>query len=295
VSQVHESPINQGFLSAREQTSEAQELAASSFDALPSLSQIFAFSGRVGRATYTLVQIFLILTVIMVAATFEAILSHGLQDLLTIATPLVHGHAHPDLVNFFDRIGGGDPLRVIVGAVCLVTWYIIGLSVTVRRFHDFGYSGWSIIPLNLAGMIPYVGWIVVVVPFAVSGEEGANQYGDPPKPTQFLARVRQVPRHLWRGETPLPNMLFIYVLFLDFLVLDKAGTTLMAGLDVSIVNLLFVGAIIILNCVLAVGLWRSATISDKSATWRFFGKLVAVVLVTRVVCTLASLLVSGSI
>jgi uncharacterized membrane protein YhaH (DUF805 family) len=50
------------------------------------------------------------------------------------------------------------------------------LSVTVRRLHDQGYSGWYI----LLGFIPYIGGLIVFVMMFGEGEEVPNAYGPPP-------------------------------------------------------------------------------------------------------------------
>lgn len=51
------------------------------------------------------------------------------------------------------------------------------LSVCVRRLHDIGKSGWS----YLIGLIPIVGWIILIVWFLQDSQKGANQYGDSEK------------------------------------------------------------------------------------------------------------------
>ncbi|WP_055603402.1 DUF805 domain-containing protein [Streptomyces aureus] len=52
------------------------------------------------------------------------------------------------------------------------------LGVTVRRLHDTGRSGWSV----LFGLIPVVGGIILVVFLATEGEQHQNAYGPSPKP-----------------------------------------------------------------------------------------------------------------
>ena len=51
------------------------------------------------------------------------------------------------------------------------------LAVTVRRLHDIGKSGWMI----LVGLIPFVGWIWLLVLYVTEGQTGMNQYGPDPK------------------------------------------------------------------------------------------------------------------
>ena len=51
------------------------------------------------------------------------------------------------------------------------------LSVSVRRLHDTGKSGWN----YLLTLIPYVGFIIMIVLMAQNGDEGTNKYGLDPK------------------------------------------------------------------------------------------------------------------
>ena len=51
------------------------------------------------------------------------------------------------------------------------------LAVCIRRLHDIGKSGWW----YLIGLIPVVGFILLIVWFCRDSEAGANQYGPNPK------------------------------------------------------------------------------------------------------------------
>lgn len=55
--------------------------------------------------------------------------------------------------------------------------FIPGLAVSVRRLHDIGKSGWNL----LFGLIPLVGYILLIVWYAQDSEPGANKYGISPK------------------------------------------------------------------------------------------------------------------
>jgi uncharacterized membrane protein YhaH (DUF805 family) len=50
------------------------------------------------------------------------------------------------------------------------------LAVGARRLHDIGKSGW----LQLLGLIPLVGWIILIYWACQPGSPEANQYGAPP-------------------------------------------------------------------------------------------------------------------
>jgi uncharacterized membrane protein YhaH (DUF805 family) len=68
--------------------------------------------------------------------------------------------------------GSAPLLRVVVGLGLLLP----GLSVGIRRLHDTDRSGWWI----LIGLIPIVGWIVLLIFYLREGDPGENQYGPPP-------------------------------------------------------------------------------------------------------------------
>ncbi|MCI5142301.1 MAG: DUF805 domain-containing protein [Candidatus Electrothrix sp. ATG1] len=51
------------------------------------------------------------------------------------------------------------------------------LAVQVRRLHDTDRSGWWI----LIGLVPVIGWIILVIFLVQKGTEGENQYGDDPQ------------------------------------------------------------------------------------------------------------------
>ena len=50
------------------------------------------------------------------------------------------------------------------------------LAVGARRLHDIGKSGW----LQLLGLIPIIGWILLIYWACQPGQPEANQYGAPP-------------------------------------------------------------------------------------------------------------------
>lgn len=60
-------------------------------------------------------------------------------------------------------------LSTIYSLVILVP----SLAVAVRRLHDTGRSGWWL----LIGLIPLVGWIILIFFLASESQSGENQYG----------------------------------------------------------------------------------------------------------------------
>ena len=64
----------------------------------------------------------------------------------------------------------------LVGGIASLALLLPNLGVGVRRLHDTGRSGWWL----LIGLIPLVGWIVLIV-FFVQDSQADNQYGPNPK------------------------------------------------------------------------------------------------------------------
>ena len=73
----------------------------------------------------------------------------------------------------FGKDGGAGPLGAIYSLAVLVP----SLAVAVRRLHDTGRSGWWV----LIGLVPCVGFIVLIVFLAQDSQPGANEYGPNPK------------------------------------------------------------------------------------------------------------------
>ena len=64
----------------------------------------------------------------------------------------------------------------VVGTIVSLALLLPSLAVAIRRLHDTSRSGWWI----LIGLIPIVGWIVLLV-FYVQDSHGENAYGPSPK------------------------------------------------------------------------------------------------------------------
>ena len=50
------------------------------------------------------------------------------------------------------------------------------LGLSARRLHDIGKTGW----LLLLGLIPIVGWVILIIWWAKEGDTTENQYGPVP-------------------------------------------------------------------------------------------------------------------
>ncbi|MEU3316682.1 DUF805 domain-containing protein [Streptomyces sp. NPDC006662] len=78
-------------------------------------------------------------------------------------------------------------LDFALGSYPVITWiytlalFLPSLGVSVRRLHDTGKSGWW----YLVSLIPFVGFIWMIILMATEGDAGPNVYG--PNPKQIAA------------------------------------------------------------------------------------------------------------
>jgi uncharacterized membrane protein YhaH (DUF805 family) len=73
-------------------------------------------------------------------------------------------------------LGQASVLFSVIAALYGLAVLIPGIAVGIRRLHDINRSGWWL----LIGLVPCVGFIVLIVWFAQEGNPGPNQYGPPP-------------------------------------------------------------------------------------------------------------------
>lgn len=72
-------------------------------------------------------------------------------------------------------LGRATALFAIIGLIYGLALLIPGIAATVRRLHDTGKAGTYV----LIGLIPIVGWIILIVWTVAAGNPGPNQYGNP--------------------------------------------------------------------------------------------------------------------
>ncbi len=116
-------------------------------------SNYATFRGRARRSEYWFIQLFLLLTNLAAAAI----------DLVLMDF---------DVDRFIANGGGG-----IVGLVWILATVVPLLAVLVRRLHDTGRSGWW----ALIGVIPLIGFIVLLVFTVQDSHPGENAHGKSPK------------------------------------------------------------------------------------------------------------------
>jgi len=78
--------------------------------------------------------------------------------------------------------GVGLAIELPLLNVLLVPFVVPMLSVSVRRLHDTGKSGWRM----LIALIPAVGPLLYLLRMTVDSSPGANQYGPSPKAADQL-------------------------------------------------------------------------------------------------------------
>ncbi|MBE4909647.1 DUF805 domain-containing protein [Bacillus luteolus] len=78
------------------------------------------------------------------------------------------------VIAFIEPFLGIEPILSGIYSLFLL---LPSLSVTVRRLHDTGRSGWWI----LISLIPLIGAIVLFVFTVLDSEPGENKYGPSPK------------------------------------------------------------------------------------------------------------------
>lgn len=73
--------------------------------------------------------------------------------------------------------GPQSSIAALISLVIVVFVVVVGLSFTVRRWHDLGKSGWY----ALLGLIPVINFFVWIYLIIWPGNDGKNMYGESPK------------------------------------------------------------------------------------------------------------------
>jgi uncharacterized membrane protein YhaH (DUF805 family) len=68
----------------------------------------------------------------------------------------------------------------IFGAIVGLVLLLPNIAVGIRRLHDSGRSGWWL----LLVLLPVLGWIALIVFWALDGERRPNAYGPDPKASE---------------------------------------------------------------------------------------------------------------
>jgi uncharacterized membrane protein YhaH (DUF805 family) len=82
------------------------------------------------------------------------------------------------VLSIIDRVIGNPEMGLgILGTLYALAVLVPSLAVGVRRLHDTNRSGWWL----LIGLIPCIGFIVLIIFTVQDSQAGDNQYGPNPK------------------------------------------------------------------------------------------------------------------
>jgi uncharacterized membrane protein YhaH (DUF805 family) len=75
------------------------------------------------------------------------------------------------------RIVGGMTGMFMLTPIFNLAVLLPSLGLGARRLHDTGMSGWW----QVVGLIPVIGWLIIIVMLAQQGKTGPNEYGPDPR------------------------------------------------------------------------------------------------------------------
>ena len=79
------------------------------------------------------------------------------------------------VAGIIDYLLGMQIVSSLFGLVTLLP----GIAVSIRRLHDLDRTGWWI----LLGLIPLIGWIILLIWYISKGTDGPNRFGPDPLAT----------------------------------------------------------------------------------------------------------------
>ena len=167
--------------------------------ALEPLKKYAVFSGRARRKEYWSFQI-AASAVIFLMALFEIYLTQETQ------------------LTFTSLLGMG--------------LFIPAYTVTVRRLHDIGESGWMI----LINIIPFIGSFILFIMTMTNSQPGTNKYGPNPKGIKATNKSVQPKR---RNKHTIPLIIIatiIVLIFVYFLTIPSSSSTSTTRFITSVPN-----------------------------------------------------------
>ena len=126
------------------------------------------YRGRSCRREYWMFQLLKVVCGFLLA--FGLIFAGALTS-----APLFSGNAVANIL--------GNVTLLLASLAYLLCFLPAEIALTVRRWHDIGNSGWTIIVVMLFGLIPVIGFLAGIIHFVAMcwpGDKGANKYGPNP-------------------------------------------------------------------------------------------------------------------
>ncbi len=151
---------------------------------------IFNYNGRARRKEFWMAVLgislttFAIVTILLLASAMFVV--PAMEEIAVSAAQSAEaGMAQEEAVeaavqaSMQDRepLGAAWGITIALYMFVILTFFLVNLSMTCRRLHDLGYSGW----LQLINIVPYLGAIVLFVLCCLDSQPGTNQYGPNPK------------------------------------------------------------------------------------------------------------------
>ena len=134
-----------------------------------------AIAGRSSRTQYWIFTIYLLGGMALFVALFFGVV--GVSALTGTG-----GQVNPM------AMASGMGLLLLIW-IPLMPWFYLTmlahLALSCRRMHDQDRSAWFL----LFGIIPYLGWLVVIVFMFLPGTSGANRYGPDPREPDAMSDV----------------------------------------------------------------------------------------------------------
>ena len=98
---------------------------------------------------------------------------------------------------------------------------------------------------------------------------------------------------LWRGEIDLPVTFWGGCIFLNLILIDRAGMAIVGFIGKSVGSLFllrfYTALVVVFNCFILPSLWRSARNWQGEAVWSRLTKVLCILLGARVIYTFISL------
>lgn len=128
------------------------------------------FSGRARRREFWLWYV-LVMIALLALMYLDTVLGLG-------GTATGTSYSNADGVGFRFNMTGGA--LTFIGLAAII---VPSIAVTVRRLHDYGKSGWTI----LFTFIPLFGWAYLLYLYVQPGTAGPNRFGPDPKAGEAVA------------------------------------------------------------------------------------------------------------